>query len=145
MTSQEKIKASSHKPTTDRPEALSGLLPGITTRVKHPVVGGMQQLRDVIMNLNDHHGWSRERIADWLDEISDPTGETGPDLRFKPKDDTLEQLEIDEPVAYIEDDYAESMTIQAKQLSVNFEITPEATEKLLNAIQNYKEESDEQD
>lgn len=32
---------------------------------------GAISLMDAIMHLNDHHEWSRERIADWLDELHD--------------------------------------------------------------------------
>jgi hypothetical protein len=29
------------------------------------------RLRNVIMHINDSHGWTRERIADWIDELHD--------------------------------------------------------------------------
>jgi hypothetical protein len=62
-------------------------LPGIHTEVQHPVDKRRYRLRDAIISLNDTHQWTREQIADWLDEISDPTGVTGPDLRFKIKEE----------------------------------------------------------
>jgi hypothetical protein len=37
--------------------------------VKHPVAGYTYPLRKVIMSLNDHHGWTREQIADWLETL----------------------------------------------------------------------------
>lgn len=63
-------------------------LPGLDAQVKHPTVEHYcpshlwSKVKNMIIHLNDHHEWTREQIADWLDEISDPTGETGPDLRF---------------------------------------------------------------
>lgn len=30
--------------------------------------GGQTDLMRVIIHLNDHHKWSREQIADWLDD-----------------------------------------------------------------------------
>lgn len=69
-------------------------LPGLGESVKHPPNQDNDFLPDcterkqekflqqMIIHLNDRHRWTREQIADWLDEISDPTGETGPDLRF---------------------------------------------------------------
>ena len=79
--------------SSSSPDSLSRKLPGINAVVKHPVDGTTSTLRSIIMNLNDYHKWSREKIADWLDEISDPTGVNGPDLRFKSKDDTLDEPE----------------------------------------------------
>ncbi len=35
----------------------------------HPVTGTRYDLVAVIVNLNDLRGWSRERIADWLESI----------------------------------------------------------------------------
>lgn len=61
-------------------------LPGIRDRAVHPITGFTHPLRNIIMNLNDSYKWTREQIADWLDEISDPTGESGPDIRFKLKE-----------------------------------------------------------
>lgn len=62
---------------------LAAKLPGVHKMVINPVTLEERDLFNTIINLNDTQGWSREKIADWLDEISDPTGETGPDLRFK--------------------------------------------------------------
>jgi hypothetical protein len=64
---------------------LSNSLPAMFVKVKHPVGGKQTIIKDIIMDLNDHYKWPREKIADWLDEISDPTGENGPDIRFSDK------------------------------------------------------------
>lgn len=38
--------------------------------VRHPLFSKhMAPLGDIIVNLNDAHGWSREQIADWLESI----------------------------------------------------------------------------
>src|SRR5690606_12277031 len=37
----------------------------------------------IIQHLNDIHRWTREAIADWLEEIHDPTGENGPNINFE--------------------------------------------------------------
>lgn len=62
--------------------SLVNSLPGLFEHVKHPVTGEQVLLRTTIINLNDVHKWTRDQIADWLDEISDPTGENGPNLCF---------------------------------------------------------------
>lgn len=55
---------------------LSSALPGLATVVANPaVLGGDNTIAAVIINLNDVQGWSRERIADWLDTLD-------ADLRF---------------------------------------------------------------
>lgn len=36
--------------------------------------GGQVDLMRVIIHLNDHHHWSREDIADWVDAVSDLYG-----------------------------------------------------------------------
>lgn len=61
-------------------------LPGATARVKYPCkcaafLHEANNIRRVIIHLNDSCNWSRERIADWLEEIDDPYGD-GPDLSF---------------------------------------------------------------
>lgn len=87
------------KAYTSGPDRAVSQLPGLNVRVKHP--GEMNngchvyddnRLRTLIIHMNDVHQWTREQIADWLDEISDPTGETGPDLRFG-----AESAKVDEP------------------------------------------------
>lgn len=40
-------------------------------------------IRSMIMHLNDDHRWTRESIADWLENIHDPTGLNGPNLNFQ--------------------------------------------------------------
>lgn len=44
-------------------------LPGIKEKVTHPETGGRDTLERVIISLNDQHGWSRERVADWLETL----------------------------------------------------------------------------
>lgn len=44
-------------------------MPGALETVKNPMTGASGMLKNVIMNLNDTHGWTREEIADWLDTL----------------------------------------------------------------------------
>lgn len=44
-------------------------LPGLKEKVKNPVTGNESTLERVIINLNDQHQWTREKIADWLDTL----------------------------------------------------------------------------
>jgi hypothetical protein len=37
--------------------------------VVHPVTKDSEPLYGVVTDLNDHHGWTREQIADWLQEL----------------------------------------------------------------------------
>jgi hypothetical protein len=50
------------------------------TIVTCPVTGGRKHLRSAIMSLNDHHGWTREEIADWLETLD-------VDINMKPKEE----------------------------------------------------------
>lgn len=47
-------------------------IPGLNKVVKHPVTGNSTSIYNIIINLNDHHEWTREQIADWLDTLDDP-------------------------------------------------------------------------
>lgn len=38
-------------------------------RAKHPIKGYECNLDDIIMELNDNAGWTREQIADWIDTL----------------------------------------------------------------------------
>ena len=80
------IKVSLGKPDEGNLSDMSHYLPGIDAMVAHPVNGECGRLRSVIMSLNDTYKWTREQIADWIDEISDPSGESGPDIRFQIKE-----------------------------------------------------------
>jgi hypothetical protein len=62
----------------DDPASLAGNLPGINLEVKHPVTGKSGKLYNVIISLNDSFKWSRESIADWIEN----TCETS-DISFK--------------------------------------------------------------
>lgn len=42
---------------------------GVKVLCPHPGCRGTASLRASIIGLNDTHGWSRERIADWLDSL----------------------------------------------------------------------------
>lgn len=55
------------KKVYDSPASMSHSLPGINLEVKHPVTGAEQVLHSIIMNLNDTHKWTREQIADWIE------------------------------------------------------------------------------
>lgn len=59
-------------------------LPGAYVDLTCPECGEGTDLITVIIELNDTHGWSRERIADWVDELHD---NGWLDLSFKEKDD----------------------------------------------------------
>lgn len=48
---------------------LASEIPGIDMVVKHPVTKADRSIDEIIMDLNDNHGWSREKIADWLDTL----------------------------------------------------------------------------
>jgi hypothetical protein len=55
-------------------------LPGMSADVKHPPDTSCEvksgRLREMIIHLNDHHKWTREQIADWLETLD-------LDLRFE--------------------------------------------------------------
>ena len=49
-------------------------LPAINERVDLPCqckTGVKQHLESVVIHLNDYHQWTREKIADWIDELHD--------------------------------------------------------------------------
>lgn len=48
---------------------LARKLPGVGEMVKHPVTGQEDELYGVIMSLNDSHDWTREQIADFVDNL----------------------------------------------------------------------------
>jgi hypothetical protein len=56
--------------------ATSWQLPAMQKNVKNPATGEMRSLRTVIIDLNDRWGWTRERIADWLETLD-------VDIRFR--------------------------------------------------------------
>jgi hypothetical protein len=49
----------------------SKLLPCASKQVEHPIDGEVESLSWIVMDLNDGHKWSREKIADWLDKLHD--------------------------------------------------------------------------
>lgn len=50
------------------------LWPWINNRVKCPHCGGERAAKNIIMELNDSHRWSRERIADWVATVEPQEG-----------------------------------------------------------------------
>lgn len=60
-------KVKDRMPEPQKP--LVELCPAIEAEVKHPVSGLVMPLGFVIMNLNDHHEWTRDRVADWLETL----------------------------------------------------------------------------
>lgn len=48
-------------------DAIVERFPAVANIVENPVTGYWQALNDAIWRLNDHAGWSREMIADWLE------------------------------------------------------------------------------
>lgn len=63
-------------------EVEAAKLPQMNSWVNHPVTGVGAPLMVIVTDLNDHHGWSRDQIADWLDEMHDK----GLDLSFNIKE-----------------------------------------------------------
>ena len=63
-------------------ETLVGVCPGMCNRVKCPEMDRPEPMHvsTAVIHLNDHHKWSRERIADWLDTLDI-------DLTIRPKED----------------------------------------------------------
>lgn len=51
------------------PESLANDLPGIQEVVEHPINKKRMSLRSAIINLNDNHRWTREKIADWIETL----------------------------------------------------------------------------
>jgi hypothetical protein len=71
---------------TDQFSTLASKLPAVDQMVKHPslgdplsYVGKLLKCKDnremplqaMVIHLNDHHKWTRERIADWIDDLHD--------------------------------------------------------------------------
>lgn len=54
---------------TQKPPTDVAKLPGVEEEVKHPITDRQKPLWNVIVDLNDRHGWSREQIADWLETL----------------------------------------------------------------------------
>lgn len=55
----------------DGPSELANKLPGVELKTKHPVNNNEDTVRNIIISLNDTHKWSRESIADWLENTFD--------------------------------------------------------------------------
>lgn len=62
-----------HTQTSKMLKRKSKSLPGMKRDVNHPCSCGYAPapLWNVVIHLNDNHAWSREKIADWLDELHD--------------------------------------------------------------------------
>src|SRR5687767_2322560 len=57
--------------------SLSSALPGMFQMEKHPVTGKEGDLRNIIMDLNDHYKWTRDEVADWIETLDNiPVFET---------------------------------------------------------------------
>ncbi len=83
---------------SNSPNLLASELPGISLQVKHPETGKMLPLYNVIMNLNDYYKWSREKIADWIENVCDTK-----DISFKtPKGLGNEITELSEFTSVVE-------------------------------------------
>lgn len=62
-------------------QSLAGQIPKIhEVHAKHPVTGQQNSLYAIIIDLNDSHGWTREKIADWLDTLPDQPKFTPPEI-----------------------------------------------------------------
>lgn len=53
------------------PAALADKLPGVYLKTKHPVTEVETSVRDIIISLNDIHGWKPNQVADWLESTFD--------------------------------------------------------------------------
>lgn len=60
-------------------------LPGVHTKVKHPITSRQTSIYSIIIDLNDDERWTREQIADWVETLD-------VDLRFKAPNDNDAQL-----------------------------------------------------
>ncbi len=60
------------KKISDSIPHLALAIPGIHKHVKNPATGEREDLYSVILELNDIHGWSRESIGNWVNELDDP-------------------------------------------------------------------------
>ena len=63
---------------SDEPYVLADFLPGVDLKAKHPVTEVQLPLKHIIIDLNDHHKWTREAIADWIENTFDTS-----DISFK--------------------------------------------------------------
>lgn len=52
--------------------SLASAIPGIHQNVTHPETKQEGSLYHIIQELNDSHGWSREKIADWIETLDNP-------------------------------------------------------------------------
>lgn len=123
--------------TSGPPRGIASL-PGLNVRVNHPgetceSYSGGALLKNMIIHLNDQHKWTREKIADWLDEISDPTGETGPDLRFG-----AEPAKVEEPPLPDESPSAEAYLMSKGANGKSYHISG-----TMAGLENYKFTYDE--
>lgn len=60
---------------TDQLASVASQLPGVQAVVSYPCYCDIEAtVYRVIMHLNDREKWSREKIADWLDELQDKQG-----------------------------------------------------------------------
>jgi len=85
-----------YKPVEQKPSFKSGkkqqsietqvdnTLPGLNEACVHPVTHEQTTVKYAIINLNDHHKWTREQVADWLETLD-------VDLRFKSPDAILRE------------------------------------------------------
>lgn len=55
----------------DSPQNYAAQIPGLFVEVKHPVNGQRRTIHDIIIDLNDAHDWTREKIADWLETLDE--------------------------------------------------------------------------
>lgn len=44
-------------------------LPGVKENVKHPISKTVAPLEKIIIDLNDHHKWTLNQIADWIETL----------------------------------------------------------------------------
>lgn len=86
LKNQKNINKQVYLASNSKPAAVAQL-PGINKQVKHPINESIMTIQSIIIDLNDHHGWTREAIADWLDTLD-------VDLTFKsPSENTIKAID----------------------------------------------------
>lgn len=56
-------------PIAERAMVVYGKLPMLQTASECPVCGYLLEVGFVLTHLNDHHRWTREQIADWVETV----------------------------------------------------------------------------
>jgi hypothetical protein len=116
------------------------LLPGLSAKVKHPVTKSEGIIKDIIINLNDYHKWTREAVADWLETLD-------VDLRFKSPDDILREKQEKERQEQLDQlrTAMKAATDKIKKFTDEIVVLKESVEKFDTAIKQLLEEENGKD